>query len=72
MPSALPVIPWRLILVGIAGIAVLLILICGIRALYRATSAKPAVETVATASEEQPAAKAAPRTQQDIPSLYID
>ena len=73
MPSALPVIPWRLILLGIAGLALLLILICGIHALYRTTAEKPAAETVAAAPAEHSAAKSAPRTQQqDIPALYID
>lgn len=75
-----PVLPWRLILLAIAGLAVLAILICGVRALYRATSAKPAAETVtetvgtpAPKPAAQPAAKSTARTQQqNIPALYID
>lgn len=80
MPAALPVLPWRLILLGIVGLAILLIFVCGVRALYRATSAKPAAETetvttapVATAPAAQSATKPATRAQQQkIPSLYID
>ena len=76
-----PVLPWRLILLATAGLAILAILICGIRALYCATSsAKPASEPVAEVAEEpapepaaQPATKVATRTRlQDIPALYID
>lgn len=75
-----PVLPWRLILLATAGLAILAILICGVRALYRATSAEPAAEKVtesveAPAPEQaaQPAAKPAARTQQqNIPALYID
>ena len=80
MAPALPVLPWRLILLGVAGLAILLILACGIRALYRATSTKPASEAesvtatpMATPPANQPAAKPAARAKkQDIPSLYID
>ena len=83
-PSAFPVLPWRLILLAVAGLAILAVLICGIRALYCATSAKPASETSAVAVTEtaektapkpvaQSAAKPAARTrQQNIPALYID
>lgn len=83
-PSAFPVLPWRLILLAVAGLAILAVLICGIRALYCATSAKPASETSAVAVIEtaektapkpvaQSAAKPAARTrQQNIPALYID
>ena len=75
-----PVLPWRLILLAISGLATLAVLICGIRALYRATSAEPAAETVTVPAGEaapepaaQPAAKPAARTQQQsIPALYID
>ena len=79
-----PVLPWRLILLACAGLAILAVLICGIRALYRATSTEPATETVtgttgetapepAVQSAAKPAVKPAARTQQqDIPSLYID
>ena len=80
MPSDLPGLPWRLLLLGVAGLAILLLLAFGIRALYRATSAEPAAETetasaipAATVSAAQSAAKPAIRTQQqNIPSLYID
>ena len=83
-PSTFPVLPWRLILLAVAGLAILAVLICGIRALYCATSAKPASETSAVAVTEtaektapkpvaQSAAKPAARTrQQNIPALYID
>ena len=75
-----PGLPWRLIILATAGLAILAILICGIRALYRATSSEPAAETVTetvgkTTPEPmaQPAAKPATRTQQqNIPALYID
>ena len=75
-----PALPWRLILLAIAGLAILAILICGVRALYRATSTEPAAETVtetvgtpAPGPMAQPAAKPAARTQQqNIPALYID
>ena len=75
MPSALPAIPWRLVLLGISALALLIILICGIRALYRATSASPAAETseVTTASAKQSETGSAVRArQQDVPALYID
>ena len=69
MPSDLPGLPWRLILLGIAGLAILLLLAFGVRALYRATSAEPAAEAKPAA---QSAGKPAIRTPQKIPSLYID
>ena len=77
-PSSFPVLPWRLIILGVAGLAILALLVCGIRALYCATSTKPVAETVAettvkTTPVAQPAAKPSVRTQQQsIPSLYID
>ena len=37
-PVAFPVLPWRLILLGVAALAILAILVCGIRALYCATA----------------------------------
>ena len=75
-----PVLPWRLILLATAGLAILALLICGIRALYCATSAEPAAETATETAEKtapkpaaQPAVKPATRTQQqNIPALYID
>ena len=77
---ALSILPWRLILLGVTGLALLAILVCGIHALYCATSAKPAAETKTNAVKgtapkptAQPAAKPAARTQQqNIPALYID
>ena len=87
-PSALPVLPWRLIVLGIAGLVLLALLVSGIRALYCATSTrspaeiKPAesepaeskpAEAEKSASPAVPATKPAARTQQqNIPSLYID
>ena len=80
-PVAFPVLPWRLILLGVAALAFLAILVLGIRALYRATSAEPVVEPapaetakpVATAPADKSAAKPVARArQQSIPALYID
>ena len=72
----------RLIILAVAGLAILALLVFGIRALYCATSSETAEmqqETVAPKAVETPAApktapkaNAAPRTQQNIPSLYID
>ena len=77
---AYPALPWRLILLAISGLAILAILICGIHALYCATSAEPAAETATETSEKtepkptaQSTAKPAARAQrQNIPALYID
>ena len=78
-PAALPGLPWRLIILGVAGLAILLILVFGIRALYRATTAepvaetKPKAETASAAPATQSGTKSTARTQQqNIPSLYID
>ena len=68
----------RIIVLAVAGLVLLTILVFGIRALYCATSSETAEmqqETVAPKAVETPAApkaKSAPRTQQNIPSLYID
>ena len=71
----------RLIILAVAGLALLALLVFGVRALYCATSSgtaetqEPAeVETPApkTAPKATPETKFAPRTPQDIPSLYID
>ena len=81
----------RLIILAVAGLALLAGLVFGIRALYCATSSDntadaqlepdqpTTAETVAPKAVETPAkpkaapkANAAPRTQQNIPSLYID
>lgn len=80
VPPSFPVLPWRLILLATAGLAILAILICGIRALYCATSTEPVSETVTEVTEKatpeptaQSAAKPTVRTQQqNIPALYID
>ena len=80
----------RLIILAVAGLALLTLLVFGVRALYCATSSEATdaepeqdqpttAETVAPEAIERPAAPkaeartpAAPRTQQKIPSLYID
>ena len=67
-PVAFPVLPWRLILLGVTALVLLAILACGIRALYCATSAEPVVES-APAETAKPVARA---QQQRIPALYID
>ena len=72
----------RLIILVVAGLAILALLVFGVRALYCATASDHAAETQESAEVETPAPKAtpkaepkantAPRTQQKIPSLYID
>ena len=75
----------RIVILAVAGLALLALLIFGIRALYCATSSETTdaqlepdqpttVETPAPKTAPKPPAKAnaAPRTQQNIPSLYID
>ena len=72
----------RIIVLAVAGLALLALLVFGIRALYYATSSDDTaeeqeaaeVETPApkTTAKEGPKANAAPRAQQKIPSLYID
>ena len=72
----------RLIIVAVAGLALLALLVFGVRALYCATASDNAAETQEPAEVETPApettpkaepkANTAPRTQQKIPSLYID
>ena len=75
----------RIVILAVAGLALLALLIFGIRALYCATASDntaEAQETAETAEVETPAPKAAPkakpetksapRAQQNIPSLYID
>ena len=84
--SASSAMPWRLILLGAVGIVLLIGLLTGIRALYRATAestpvvkaqtAQPAATTKPKAPNK-PAAKPAAntdrrRTPQKVPSLYID
>ena len=72
-PVAFPVLPWRLILLGVAALAFLAILVCGIRALYRATSADTTSAEPVVESAPAEAAKPVARTrQQSIPALYID
>lgn len=74
---ALPVLPWRLIVLGIAALVLLVLIVFGIRALYSATTSKPASEAESTPAVTEtataPAATPVTRTQQQkIPSLYID
>lgn len=79
---------WRMGVLALAALAVILLLFFGLRSLHRATSsdAAPAEPTTAESTETAPSAEnppapkdvppaakpAAPRTAQDIPSLYID
>ena len=69
-PSAFPLNP-RIIVLAVAGLALLAGLVFGIRALYCATSSSPSGDTT-EASTPVAAVEASPRTPQDIPSLYID
>ena len=73
---ALPVLPWRLIVLGIAALVLLILIVFGIRALYSATTAEPApAAEPAPTAEPAPAPAATPVTrtqQQTIPALYID
>ena len=73
----------RIVILAIAGLMLLALLVFGVRALYCATASDHAAETQESIGAEAPAApktapkakpetKSAPRTQQDIPSLYID
>ena len=82
-PDRLSFINPRIIILAVAGLALLVLLVFGIRALYCATSSDHAAEAQESAEAETPAtpktvptaaakANAAPRTQQKIPSLYID
>ena len=74
---ALPVLPWRLIVLGIAALVLLVLIVFGIRALYSATTTESATETESAPKSEEtaalPAVTPVTRTQQQkIPSLYID
>ena len=82
-PDRLNFINPRIIILAVAGIALLVLLVFGIRALYCATSSDDTAEVQESVEAEAPAApktaprtapkaNAAPRTQQSIPSLYID
>ena len=70
----------RILILAACALALLAVLVLGIRALYRATTSDAAAEPEPAAQSEspaaeapEPAAKAAPRAQQqNIPSLYID
>ena len=73
----------RIIILAIAGLTLLALLVFGVRALYCATASDHAAEVQESVKAEAPAApktapkaapkkNAAPRTQQKIPSLYID
>lgn len=83
VPDRLNFINPRIIILAVAGLALLVLLVFGIRALYCATSSDHAAEAQESAEAETPAtpktvptaaakANAVPRTQQKIPSLYID
>ena len=72
-----PAVPWRLILLGVAGLALLVLIVFGLRALYAATTSDAPTASEAAmpvaATEPVPATPPAVRTQQQsIPSLYID
>ena len=74
---ALPVLPWRLIILGIAALVLLVLIVFGIRALYSATTTESVSEAESTPTAIEtatvPAATPVARTQQQkIPSLYID
>ena len=72
-PVAFPVLPWRLILLGVAALVLLAILVCGIRALYCATSADTtSTEPVVESAPAETAKPVARTQQQNIPALYID
>lgn len=76
-PMALPSLPWRLIVLGIAALVLLVLIVFGIRALYSATTTEPTSEAEPTPAVAEtaatPAATPVTRTQQQkIPSLYID
>jgi hypothetical protein len=76
---SMPVVNWRMIALGAAAVAILLIAIFGVRALYRVTMTAPTdeVETtevaVPTPTETQPPAKA-PVNRKPLPlkPFYID
>ena len=70
--TTLPVLPWRLIVLGIAAFALIILIVLGIRALYSATTAEPTPAAVKTTGPAAPTATPVARTQQNIPSLYID
>ena len=75
---------WRTGALVLVALAVLVLLVFGLKALHRATSSAPSPsenaetpELAPVAAEESPAPKpsaqpATPRTAQNIPSLYID
>ena len=74
---SIPVLPWRLIILGIAALVLLVLIVFGIRALYSATTAESVSEAESTPAVAEtaaaPAATPVTRTQQQkIPSLYID
>ena len=65
----------RIIILAGCAVVLLIMLIFGIRGLYRATTsdAEPAPTTTESPAAKTPApAQAAPRDQQKIPALYID
>ena len=84
MPRIPPIV-WRGGALLIAALLILWLILAGVKALYNATTGKPAGETAETA-ERQPSAATAPqkapaptvqpvkaiRTPQKVPDLYID
>ena len=73
----------RIVILAIAGLMILALLVFGVRALYCTTASDNPAEAQESVGTEAPAApktapkakpetKSAPRTQQNIPSLYID
>ena len=72
---SLPAPIWRILVLVVAAVAILWLLVAGVKALYKVTMTPP--ETVdapktAAAPEKKPADAKPPRKQMDIPPLYID
>ena len=72
---SLPAPIWRILVLVVAAVAILWLLVAGVKALYKVTMTPP--ETVdapktAAAPEKKPVDAKAPRKQMDIPPLYID
>ena len=78
IPSGFSCVNPRILILAGCAFVLLVILVFGIRTLYRATTAdttepKPSAAAAEAPAENAPAAKPAARTQQQtIPSLYID
>ena len=72
---SLPSSTWRICIVGAAALAILVLVIYGLRAVYRATSPSEVPDDTPMLQDQptdKPAAAKAARTAQKIPSLYID